>query len=56
VWIAQYLAARNVWLANHSNKVLRPTAYRTKFMLGEVAIDNWELETGALICQGVKMA
>jgi chitosanase len=42
-WIEQYVDARHDWLANHSNKILRNTVYRTKCFKAEIARENWDL-------------
>ena len=54
-WITQYVATRDAWLANHSNKVLRPTVYRTRFLRGEVSRNNWALSMAPLIAHGVRI-
>ena len=42
-WIEQYVNARHNWLANHSNKILQNTVYRTKCFKAEIARKNWDL-------------
>ena len=42
-WIEQYVDTRHAWLANHSNKILRNTVYRTECFKREIARDNWDL-------------
>jgi len=43
-WIEQYLHVRHSWLANHSNRILRKTTYRTKNMIQAVVKDDWNLD------------
>jgi hypothetical protein len=52
VWIAAYVAARDKWLASIPR--LRKTQYRTRFFLGEIARNNWELRL-PLIVNGRKL-
>ncbi len=52
VWIRQYVDARHRWLANHSNRILRGTIYRTSFFKEELNEDNWDL-SGKLAPNGV---
>ena len=40
-WITEYVRKRHLWL--YSIQRLRPTAYRTKFFLNQIAISNWNL-------------
>jgi chitosanase len=42
-WILQYVTARDKWLANHDNPEVRPSAYRTRDMLREIGLGNWDL-------------
>lgn len=42
-WIAQYVDARNDWLAHNANPEVRPTVYRTKCLSDEVSRANWDL-------------
>lgn len=43
-WVEAYLQARNYWLANHPNVILRKTIYRTGAMLNAIKEDNWMLD------------
>lgn len=43
-WIEQYLNVRHSWLANHQNKILRKTIYRTRNMLQAVVRNDWNLD------------
>lgn len=43
-WVEAYLEARNQWLANHQNVILRRTVYRTRAMLNAIKEDNWMLD------------
>lgn len=54
-WISQYTNARQDWLANHSNKILHNTIYRTKYYKQLIADNDWELEKYSTIAMnGVK--
>lgn len=43
MWIESYCKTRKSWLENHSNPVLPPTAYRMKFMLDLINMNDWSL-------------
>ena len=43
-WIKQYSQARHNWLANHSQQLLRNTAFRPQSWLNLIAQDNWNLD------------
>jgi chitosanase len=53
VWIRSYVEARHNWLANHSNKLLRNTIYRTQCFRNELARENWMLEQLPIVMHGV---
>jgi chitosanase len=53
VWIRSYVDARHNWLANHSNKLLRNTVYRTQCFRTELARENWMLEHLPVVMNGV---
>src|SRR6266566_7880228 len=55
-WIEEYVNARHNWLANHSNKILRNTVYRTKCFKAEIARGNWDLSQLPIIANGVKVS
>jgi chitosanase len=55
-WIEQYVDARHNWLANHSNRILRNTVYRTKCFKTEIARKNWDLSQLPIIANGVKVS
>ncbi|MFZ1702147.1 MAG: chitosanase [Pyrinomonadaceae bacterium] len=42
-WITAYVRRRHAWLTAIVR--LRPTTYRTKFFLDQIAVGNWELRT-----------
>lgn len=42
-WIKQYVAVRHEWLANHNNKILQNTVYRSICFENAIKQDNWEL-------------
>ncbi|WP_316797381.1 chitosanase [Pedobacter agri] len=43
-WITNYVDARQDWLQNHSNQILRNTVYRTNCFNQQIAANNWNLE------------
>ncbi len=53
VWIGSYVEARHDWLSNHSNKLLRNTAYRTQALRTEIARANWMLDQLPINMNGV---
>ena len=55
-WIEQYVKVRQEWLANHKNRVLNGTIYRTKFFLKEIEKDNWNLDKFPIYPNGVKIS
>jgi chitosanase len=44
-WITEYVEARDGWLRNHSNLLLRKTVYRTECFQCEIKRSNWNLLT-----------
>ena len=42
-WIKNYVDVRNEWLANHSNKILNGTVYRTKCFQEQIRTGNWDI-------------
>lgn len=53
-WISQYIDVRHNWLANHSNKILRKTIYRTNDMKKAIAAKDWNLDS-SFVANGVKV-
>lgn len=51
-WIIAYIKARFTWLSNHTNPIVRKTAYRPQTFTDLVAADNWEL-LGTLKANGI---
>lgn len=51
-WISQYVDTRQNWLANHENRILRNTIYRTKCFNNEIYRDNWDLSKLPIIANG----
>ena len=51
-WITRYVRERHAWLK--SIERLKPTAYRTGFFLGQIAVSNWELKL-PLIANGHRL-
>ena len=41
IWIKEYVDARHSWLANHSNRILQNTTYRTQFLKNQIKDENW---------------
>jgi chitosanase len=52
-WIKSYTNARNNWLANHSNKLLPKTIYRTECFNREIGRGNWGLSKAPIKANGV---
>jgi chitosanase len=52
-WIADYVAARHDWLANHSRLILRKTIYRTECLRREIDRGNWSLEQLPILANDV---
>ncbi len=55
-WIAQYVAARDKWLRNHSNELLRKTVYRTECFNREIQRGNWDLSQLPIDAHGIKVS
>ena len=55
-WIAQYVAARDNWLRNHSNELLRRTVYRTECFNREIQRGNWDLSQLPIDAHGIKVS
>lgn len=55
-WIKQYVDARDSWLRNHSNKLLRNTVYRTQFLKDQINNNNWNLDKFPIYPNGVKIS
>ncbi len=51
-WILQYVTVRNIWLANNGNPDVRPSAYRTRDLLREIGLGNWDLSILPIIANG----
>ena len=52
-WIKQYVDARDHWLSNAENEVLRRTVYRTSCFKKEIARGNWDLSQLPIDANGV---
>jgi chitosanase len=52
-WIAQYVDARQQWLATAENRVLRRTVYRPQCFKNEIARNNWDLSQLPINANGV---
>ncbi len=55
-WITQYVNTRHEWLANHDNKILHATVYRTQCFKREIASDNWDLSQLPINANGVNVS
>jgi len=55
-WITQYVNARHDWLANHENKILRGTIYRTTCFKAEIARANWDLSQRPINANGIPVS
>jgi Glycosyl hydrolase family 46 len=54
-WIAEYVAARQEWLATAANPELHPTVYRTKDLLREISRGNWDLSMTPILANGTQV-
>jgi chitosanase len=52
-WVRSYVEVRHSWLANHSNKILRNTVYRTQCFQNEIDRENWMLNRLPIHMHGV---
>lgn len=55
-WIIQYVNARQEWLANHENRILRKTVYRTGCFKNEINRDNWDLSRLPINANGIEIS
>lgn len=55
-WITEYVDARDSWLRNHSNPLLRKTVYRTECFKREIKRSNWDLSTLPIDANGTKVS
>lgn len=53
-WVTQYVNVRHQWLANHSNKILRNTIYRTNDMKRAISAKDWNLDL-TFVANGIKI-
>lgn len=51
-WITAYTKTRKVWLAEHSDSVLRKTVYRCNCYLTQIDKNNWDLEETPVVMHG----
>ncbi|MNH07461.1 Chitosanase precursor [compost metagenome] len=54
-WITAYVEAREEWLANHANKVLHATVYRTQAFSRLIALGHWGLDL-PLVVRGLEIS
>jgi chitosanase len=54
-WVKAYTNTRNNWLANHPNKLLHKTIYRTECFKREIGRDNWSLSKAPIKANGVNV-
>jgi len=55
-WITQYVDTRQEWLANHENRILRKTVYRTGCFKKEINRDNWDLSRLPINANGIEVS
>jgi len=55
-WIIQYVDTRQEWLANHENRILRKTVYRTACFKNEINRDNWDLSQLPINANGIEIS
>lgn len=55
-WITQYVDTRQNWLANHENRILRNTIYRTECFKTEILRNNWDLTLLPIIANGISIS
>ncbi len=55
-WIIQYVNTRQEWLANHENRILRKTVYRTACFKNEINRDNWDLSQLPINANGIEIS
>ena len=55
-WIEQYVDTRQNWLANHENKILQKTIYRTRCFKNEISRGNWDLSQCPLNANGIEIS
>ena len=55
-WVRDYVAARDAWLRNHSNSLLRKTVYRTECFKSEIDRNNWDLAQLPIKAHGIAVA
>lgn len=55
LWIELYVKVRDAWLSSHKNKLLQNSSYRTKDMLREIKVGNWQLDKLPFIANGTKV-
>lgn len=54
-WIAAYVDAREEWLANHDNRVLHATVYRTQAFSRLIELGHWGLDL-PLVVRGLEIS
>lgn len=54
-WITQYVDTRQEWLANHENRILRKTVYRSACFKNEINRDNWDLSRLPINANGIEI-
>ncbi len=55
-WITQYVDTRQNWLANHENRILRNTIYRTECFKTEIDRNNWDLTQLPIVANGISIS
>jgi chitosanase len=54
-WIESYCIVRRDWLATHTRKILNNTVYRMDFMQDLIEKNDWNLDKGNYVANGVKI-
>lgn len=53
-WVGAYVNTRHDWLANHGNKLLQKTVYRTQCFKDQINANNWDFQQ-PLLANGVRV-
>lgn len=54
-WVESYCIVRRDWLATHTRKILNNTVYRMDFMQDLIEKNDWNLDKGNYVANGVKI-
>lgn len=53
-WTTAYVNTRHAWLANHGNRLLQKTIYRTQCFKDQIEVNNWGFEH-PIMANGVRV-